>query len=330
MNQTLQEIVTGAQKLLIIQAENPDGDSLGSALALEQIFGAMGKDAYMYCPVDMPKHLRYFTGWDRVTQEFPNQFDASFIVDTSSLSLLEKALANGSRAKLTKKPIVFIDHHNTDSEIDFEHLMLCDPQKVATAEIIYDLAKQHTWPIDSESGRSIVAAIMSDSLGLVSEKTTSDTVHAVAEIMQQHAVSLSEIDVARRSYGKKSREILTYKGKLLQRITFELDGRLALLSIPEPEINQYSDAYNPAVLALEDLRSVEGVELSIILKVYNNRITGKLRSNDGAKICDKIAEKFGGGGHPYAAGFRTSDWSQDDLRIELIKVTRTLLEDEAV
>ena len=44
MNQTLQEIVTGAQKLLIIQAENPDGDSLGSALALEQIFGAMGKD----------------------------------------------------------------------------------------------------------------------------------------------------------------------------------------------------------------------------------------------------------------------------------------------
>ena len=59
--------IEAAQNILIIQADNPDGDSLGSALALEQILGDMGKNPSLYCGVDIPYYLKFFAGWDRVS-----------------------------------------------------------------------------------------------------------------------------------------------------------------------------------------------------------------------------------------------------------------------
>src|SRR5690606_41684769 len=69
--------------LLIIQADNPDADSLASALALESILHEMGKEPLLYCGIDMPEYLKYLPGWDRVEREVPSQFDASIIVDRS-------------------------------------------------------------------------------------------------------------------------------------------------------------------------------------------------------------------------------------------------------
>ena len=61
----IQGILADAQRVVILQADNPDGDSLGSALALEQILGDMGKEPILYCGVDIPQYLRYLPGWDR-------------------------------------------------------------------------------------------------------------------------------------------------------------------------------------------------------------------------------------------------------------------------
>ncbi|MFS8118501.1 MAG: DHH family phosphoesterase, partial [Microcoleus sp.] len=81
-------IIDSAKTILVIQAENPDGDSLGSALALEEILGDLGKTVHLYCPVDMPRYLRYANGWDRVELSMPKNFDATVIVDTASKTLL--------------------------------------------------------------------------------------------------------------------------------------------------------------------------------------------------------------------------------------------------
>src|ERR1035438_6865384 len=81
------EIVADANKVLILQADNPDGDSLGSALALEQIIGDLGKEPILYCGVDMPTYLHHMTGWDRVEKNFDGSFDISIIVDTSTIKI---------------------------------------------------------------------------------------------------------------------------------------------------------------------------------------------------------------------------------------------------
>src|SRR5665648_105794 len=92
MYKNAKDSIKNASKIIIIQAENPDGDSLGSALALEEILGDLDKDVSLYCPVDIPKYLRYISGWDRVTTDFDHHADMAIIVDTSADVLLTKTL----------------------------------------------------------------------------------------------------------------------------------------------------------------------------------------------------------------------------------------------
>lgn len=98
------DLVDNAHSIVIVQADNPDGDSLASSLALETLLGDLGKDVTMYCGVAIPTYLRYMEGWDRTTNELPRHFDASIIVDTSAVSLLETlektGELNGSRPNL--------------------------------------------------------------------------------------------------------------------------------------------------------------------------------------------------------------------------------------
>jgi len=84
------KLIDSANKIIVVQAENPDGDSLGSALALEEILGDIGKEVVLYCPVEIPKYMRYIKGWDRVVNQFDTSFDLAIIVDTMAEILLQK------------------------------------------------------------------------------------------------------------------------------------------------------------------------------------------------------------------------------------------------
>src|SRR5690606_34363170 len=99
------QLISEAKKIVIIQAENPDGDSLGSSIALEEILSDAGKEVVMYCAIDIPKYLRYINGWDRVVKDWPKGQDAAIIVDTSSEALMVQALEQpGVRHFLETQP----------------------------------------------------------------------------------------------------------------------------------------------------------------------------------------------------------------------------------
>ena len=102
----IKQIIDDAHRILIIQADNPDADSLASALALETIMHEMGKQPILYCGIDMPEYLKYLPGWDRVDKEIPAQFDASIIVDTSAMALLEILQSSGSQGWVAGRRMV--------------------------------------------------------------------------------------------------------------------------------------------------------------------------------------------------------------------------------
>jgi len=328
--QKLGEVVAQSSTVLVIQAENPDGDSIGSALALEQIIGEQGKTVHLYCPVNIPKYLRHLKGWDRITNEFPNNFDVAIIVDASTTSVLDKAISGSQGAALSSKPVFVIDHHDATPDIPFRTYDIIDKTAVAAAQVVYDVASELGWKLDTISGNAITAAIMSDSLGLISRKTTAHTVRVIAELIEKYDVSLSDLDDARREFGKKTREILAYKGKLLERVEYHLDNRVASITIPYSEITKFSDQYNPSMLVMEELRGTEGVEIAIAFKTYPDRITGKLRAySKSSEVCHLIAEEFGGGGHPFAAGFKIFDTNYEKIKDEVMSSIRKHLVDKA-
>jgi len=112
--QDIKAFIDAAHKIVIMQADNPDGDSLASSLALEQILGDLGKETYLYCGVDIPLYLKYLPGWDRVSKEVPAQFDASIIVDTSADSLFAALDSSGQKSWIAAKPCLVIDHHEVE------------------------------------------------------------------------------------------------------------------------------------------------------------------------------------------------------------------------
>lgn len=321
----IHRLLVKAKTVVIAQADNPDGDSLASSLALEQILGDMGKEVSLYCGVDIPTYLRYLPGWDRVSKELPKQFDLSIIVDTSADSLFETLEKSGQRSWLASKPCIIIDHHAVEADIPFA-TVVCNHPAVATSEVIYELAKQLEWPLNQEACDMVAVAIMSDSLGLMSEGTTARSIQIVSELVEQ-GVSLAKLDNARRAMMRKSPDLLHYKGQLLQRIEYYDDSRIVTLTIPWEEIEQYSPIYNPPMLVMDDMRMSEGAAVAIAFKVYRDgKVTGKIRANYGFGIAGDIAKAFGGGGHTYASGFKVTDGRPfSEIKSECIQITTSLL-----
>ena len=323
---TIQKIVADAEHIVIVQADNPDGDSLASALALEQILGEMGKRATLYCGIDVTSYLHYLPGWDRVVKDLPSNFDAAILVDCSSISLLEQLEKTNQIGALRTRPFIIIDHHAVENDVTINSTSLVDNSAVATGEIIFMLAQQLGWKIDSSSAGLLASSIMADSLGLTVESVTSRSIHVLAELVEL-GVSLAGLEARRREYMAKPLDIIAYKGKLLQRIEYYCNNQLAIVTIPWDEIQQYSPFYNPAVLVLEELRMAEGIKLAVVLKLYpDGKITGKLRCSYGAQIAGQLAEHFGGGGHPAASGFKTKEWQYEPLKKELIQESARLLD----
>ena len=316
--------LSGSKKVVVIQAENPDGDSLGSALALEEILGDLGIEAVLYCPVDIPKYLRYFTGWDRVSRDFPTDADLAIIVDTSADVLLTKILETpGVRHYLETHPVIVMDHHTTESNLSFEHIPLFE-NYAATSEIILQLATEAKWEINERAAMHMLGSLLSDTLGLSTQNVTPHTYESAARLCELGAAP-SVIEERRREFMKKSPEILSYKGELIGRIEYYLDGKLAIVHIPWEDIQRYSDQYNPSVLVLDEMRLGEGVELGVAVKTYpDGKVTGKLRGN--IPIAEMVAGYFGGGGHPYASGFRAYE-DYDTIVKELLSATDKALRD---
>ncbi len=323
----LLEILDNAKRIVIIQADNPDGDSLASSLALEQILHDMGKEPHMYCGIDMPTYLRYLTGWDRVVKDIPPQFDASIIVDCSSKSLLETADKSGQLAWIAAKPCVIIDHHDVENSIDFANVVINDKKAVSTGETIYEIAVENDWKLDINACNMIATSILADSLGLMSEGTSARSIEIISELVKR-GVKLAEIDNARRELMRKSVELVRYKGELLQRVEYHDKSRVATITIPWKEIEQYSQAYNPSMLVIDDMRLTEGTDVVIAFKEYKDgKLTAKIRCNYGRAIANKLAEHFGGGGHAYAAGFKIQDGRPlAQVKSECIKLASELLD----
>jgi len=324
--------VDAAQRIVIIQPENPDADSLGTASALEEIFGDMGKDVTMFSAIDMPKYLHYIEGWSRVSKDFDGKYDLAIIVDTAAEALLVKTLLTpGVRHFFETHPVLVFDHHNDeredesdDASLSFPHEFILDENAAATSELIYAIATELKWTINKNAAENMLASILGDTLGLSTQSVTEHTLETVLGLMKLGAHT-SDIEQKRREYMKKPADILEYKAELIHRIEYFCGGRLALVHIPWEDIEQYSDRYNPSVLVLDEMRLVEGVEIAIAIKTYpDTKLTGKIRSN--IPIADKIAGYFGGGGHSYSAGYKIYE-SYDDALKDLLVATEKILED---
>jgi bifunctional oligoribonuclease and PAP phosphatase NrnA len=324
-------------KFVVVMGDNPDGDSVATALAIKHILSNAGKTVDIYCGIDVPRHLQVLPGWEVIMNELPENFEASIIVDTTALSLLEQLEKSGSMGWLRAKPSLVLDHHDMESTLDFATITYIDISAVSTSHVLFNLLMNNDtaseevralaakFNLDKASAEYMISSMMSDTLGLATQNVKSNALRAVADLVD-YGVSLNELEERRRETMRKDADILALKGRLIERINYACDGRLAYVIINDDEIKSFSDRFNPSILVLDEMRLVTGVEMAIAFKVYSyGRITGKIRANSTAPLASKLAEALGGGGHAYAAGFKVQ--GKDAKIEEVVQSCQKIFED---
>ena len=323
----IRQIINDAHRIVIIQADNPDADSLGSALALESILGELGKEPLLYCGVDIPGYLQYLAGWDRVQRDLPNQFDASIIVDASTMTLLEKLQESGHMGWVASKPCIVLDHHATvENPIAFATANIIDATRSSAGELIMRLSQQLDWTMPLAAMENITTSILGDTQGLSNQLTSAETYRVMAELTEG-GVDRSKLEELRRASTKMPTSILHYKGELLKRVELSNNDQIACVTIPQDEITKFSPLYNPGPLVQGDILQTQGVQVAIVFKHYSDgKITGAIRCNSGAGIAADLASSLGGGGHPYASGFKITNGKPfNEVKSECLGTARELL-----
>ena len=325
----IKSLIDTAQHVVVIQADNPDGDSLGSALALEEILGALSKTVDMYCGVDVPYYTHYLPGWSRVSKDLPKDFDLSIIVDTSTTTLLDKLLQQPQAHVLHERPCIVLDHHQTaNKDIPFATTTINAADVSSTGELIYHLAHYCDWPINETAGESIMTAVLGDTQGLSNSLTLPSTYRALADLVEQ-GVNRPALEARRREFNSMPESVFYYKAKLIERTRLYDDGRVAVVVIPQSEIIEFSPLYNQPQLIQFDILQIDTVELVVIIKQYDTGIhTGAVRANYGSTYAGALAKQFGGGGHDYVSGFKTDQYANhtDQLISDIVSASIPLRE----
>ena len=283
------DLLKAAKKLVIVSHVSPDGDTLGSSLALMHALRMLGKEVIMNVDDDISTVYSFLPGiaeYRRFAPEESVDADLLVIVDASSADRAGNAL------DVVKSPAVLnIDHHKTNTR--FADYLYLDSDAAATAEIIYSLLLEMGIKLTRNIATCIYEGIYTDTGSFKYSNTTSNTLKTAAELLK-YGVNPSSIS---DNMELKSRSQVEMLRKALETLTFLKDGKIAYIEIPLElyDHNIETDTF------ISYPRYVEGVEIALLFKQVEENLT---RVSFRSKEIDvaKIALSFGGGGHKKAAG----------------------------
>ena len=315
--QQLGKLVAEATNILVLQPERPDTDSMTSSLALEQILGDQGKQVTMYCKDTIPKYIAYFEGADRVTDEFPAQFDLTIIVDTGGPQALARTFES-YQGRLTKKPVAIIDHHPNREPMPFELHEVIDKSSTSTCEVVIEIAEQLQWPINKDAANLLVPGILADTRNLTIATVTAQNFLTMAKLIDLGA-DVHASHEAYRDADRLSIDLLELKGRLLNRIETHADGKIALLVVTPEELKQYADLHDPADLVIYDMQNALGVACAVVMRNYGGESSKiKVSTRASMPVAAKACMDFGGGGHDRAAGCQFNETPLAEAKAQFI------------
>jgi len=299
--QIIQEIKRSTN-ILITTHINPDGDGLGSEAALYRYLKKMHKNPTILNSSSFVKEYAFldedeiFSQYDKVQhKKLLRSIDLIIILDVSSMSRLGEIHYDLDPLDVN---MICIDHHPNDGKC-FD-ISIIDETVSATACLVYELIKEISIELmDIKIAEALYTGVMTDTGSFRYENTTPHALEMAIEMMN-YGVKPSV--VYRYVYENKKPAQMKLLGLALQEIKFEEDGKLAWFSITQEQIRR-CDAVTEDVDGFTDyVRSINGVEVVVMFLEVNEKCVRMNFRSKGKVIVNRIAEKFNGGGHKFAAG----------------------------
>ena len=297
MNNTLSEIaekLNSAKRIAVFCHARPDGDALGSGLALCEALKNAGKTVYMCCEDLPPEKFSFIPETASVVCEIPDtEFDTFVSVDCADITRLGVFSKRFSRFKGVT---VNIDHHlSNDGFAAFNYVSECP----ATCEIMTELFKVAGWKITKNIADLLMLGLITDS-GNFTHQDVSAKTFEIAACLRENGADVNKINYNMFSRQTKARALLF--SKVLNKMRFALDDKLAFLVITEKDMTDTGADKSLTEGFVDFPLSVDGVEVSIsVMEFKNGSYKASLRSKGKVNV-NAVASSFGGGGHLLASG----------------------------
>ena len=292
-----------SNNILIATHTNPDGDAIGSLIAMGLCLDVLNKKTTLYNESPIPAVYRFLPAVNRVVRNIKNEnYDLAVILDCGNLKRIGMAVSAVRQIPIT----VNIDHHITNTR--FGHLQLIDTSACATAEIVYRLIKQMDVPLDKAIATSIYTGILTDTGSF----RFSNTNRAAFSICQEMVgLGVDPYNIAQHVYGAYSLGRIKLLNLALDSIEISDNGKLSIMTLTQDMFHETHTQAEDVDGLINYAKRIEDVKVAALIqenrngkeKTNNfNRFDVSLRS-DGTVDVASIAASFGGGGHFIAAGF---------------------------
>ena len=309
IGQTLREGV----RFAVLGHVRPDGDALGSQLALGLSLKQLGKDVRIWNEEGMLEKYSFLPNANLLTKPpaEPEDVDVAIALDTA----IQNRLGNSLAAVRSAKVWINIDHH--PSNPGYGDLVYIDPNSPATGQILFELIKSEKLPIDAAIAENLYVAISTDTGSFQYPNTTARTFEIAAELVR------AGVDVGRVSqltYENYPRRRVELLRDLLGTMRFDANDRVASFSLSLATAKKLGVLPEDNEGLIDHLRAIRGVIVAVFFEeLADGKVRVSMRSkNEKVNVC-AICEKFGGGGHVLAAGAR--------VRGSLAEVERKILEE---
>lgn len=291
----LQNVVTTlqtARSIFIAAHIQPDGDCVGSQLALYHALHALNKRVTLSLDDKIPENLNFLKGFKDISPRAPGNEDVFVYVDGSDSKRYGKAL---NRESSGPRPVILIDHHITNEP--FGDLNLVDTDAASTAEIVFALVRALNVPLSYDIAQALLTGIVTDTMAFRTSATTADTLEKATELLRDGASIPEIID---RVYNRRSYASLRAIGYAIEHS--RLDGNVIWSAVEYETLKSLGLNGNGTSGIVTLLLTVADARIAFFLtEKQDGKIDLSLRSRAGADISG-VAQRLGGGGHKQAAG----------------------------
>jgi len=311
--------IAASRHVLITGHVMPDGDSIGSVLALKLALESTGRQATAAGPDPVPRLYRFLPGARdyRVAEAVEEEYDAFIALDCS----VPQRLGEGFRKLIHKSAVVVnIDHHlGTDGFGTHNHI---DSKAAATGEIVFDLLEEMNIPLTAEIATCLYVAIATDTGSFQYESTVPETHRRIARIIE---AGVPVAEVSTRLYEEKPLVILRLLNAALNTLALTDCGRVAWMTMTLEIMKRTGAEDEHAEGVVNYARSISGVEISLFFReIAPDRYKISFRSKGKVDV-NQLAALFGGGGHRRAAGCIVEGKSAEVVAL-VVEAARRLLQ----
>lgn len=310
-------IIDSSTRIVLTTHINPDGDGIGSELALAAYLSELGKDPIILNHSSTPEFYQFLDPGELVTQFDPalhaetiTRADAVIVVDTNhpdrTAGLKEHILA--SKAKK-----IIIDHHLDPDP--FADLFLIDDSAAATGEIVYRLLDHlGLRRLSPAIATALYAAIMTDTGSFRYPKTDGDLHRVIANLIDSGA---NPVEIYRQIYDQAPLNRIVLLGKALSTLEIFHGGRVAVMTVDRALFRETGTSEPDVERFIPFAMGIKGVQIALLFVELDDHVKISFRSHGDIWI-NKLAVEFGGNGHKNAAGSRISNKPLKEIKKSVI------------